>query len=274
MGQEFGFNPMQYDPQAALDVMPAGWYKAVVSATDLRQNADKTGIILELSWKIVDGPFAGRVVKKTYNRTNPSQQAVDISNRELTSIAGCMNLWNGVQNTDQLCNIPMQIKLTTKKDSDYNDVKGYKDINGNDPVKPGAGAAPMSTGAPYAAPAMPPPAAPAYQTPPPGAVQPLPPDLTAHWQRSPDGAWKLNPATNAWEPNSAPQPPAPPAPPAAPAAPETISAVRSLSLIGNSWPRTQLIAPQAPAPPAGAPPAAPPAWTPGATAPQPPVWKP
>jgi hypothetical protein len=52
-----------------------------------------------------------------------------------------MNLWQGTQNTDQMLGIPLQIRLTEKKESDYNDIKGYKTIDGNDPVKPGTGAA-------------------------------------------------------------------------------------------------------------------------------------
>ena len=52
----------------------------------------------------------------------------------------------------------------------------------------------------------------------PGAINPPPPPVNAGWQKSPDGAYHLNPATNGWEPIPA-APPPPPAPNGNPAAP-------------------------------------------------------
>lgn len=109
--------------------------------------------------------------------------------------------------------------------------------------------------APSAAPPPPPPA------PPPPAADPQ-----AGWQRSPDGAWALNPATNAWEPVRAAAPPPPPNPtppvsaptPGYPASTPTPNAPAPSSYPGSGnapYPSSGYGAP--PAPPPGNPVAAP-----------------
>ena len=65
---------------------------------------------------------------------------------------------------------------------------------------------------PAAASPPPPPPPPPGATPPPPPPPPPPADPRASWQRSPDGAHILNPATNAWEPFSSPPAPEVPAP--------------------------------------------------------------
>lgn len=267
IGQQFDFDPMQHDLQTALDKMPTGWYKAIASEAALKPTKDERGVKLEVKWKIIDGPYKDRTVIFNYNMRNDSAQAVEISQKQVATFCGCMGIWRKLSNTAEILNIPIQVKLKDKSDSDYNDVAGYKTVDGNDAVKPGAGAmfavptqAPGQV--PYAAPAAPP------------AAPPI--DPTASWQRSPDNAWKLNPATNAWEANTAPAPAPPPAPaaPPAPPAPAYAAAPAYAPPQQPGAPPAQYPA-QAPAPPA-APVAGPPAvWTPGqAGAPAAPVWKP
>lgn len=266
IGQQFDFDVMQHEMQTAMDKMPTGWYRAVASEAELKPTADEQGVGLEVKWKIIDGPFKDRVVKKWYNVRNASAKAVEIAQKEIATFCGCMGIWRKLQNTAEFLNQPIQIKLKDKSDSDYNDVSGYKTAEGQDPVKPGAGAVA------FAAPA---PAAPVYAMPaaPAAPPAPAPVDPSASWQRTPDGAWKLNPATNAWEANTAPAPP-PPAAPVAPPAPAYAAPAAYAPPQQPGAPPTQY-APLAAAPPA-APVAMPPAvWTPGAAgAPAAPVWKP
>jgi putative serine protease PepD len=112
----------------------------------------------------------------------------------------------------------LQILLTEPKDSDYNEVKGYRSINGEEADKIGQGAPvghqqqpPQGFGQPAPIQTTPYPQQPPYQ-------QPAPPAAPAE-QLSPDGAWKL--VNGAWVPNTPPPPAAPPAAPAwaAPASP-------------------------------------------------------
>jgi hypothetical protein len=129
MGQELIFNPMAYDLYKAADKMPVGWYRAQVVEANLKM-ADY-GMGLELHYEIIDGPFAKRKVKKHYNIRHTNPDTMKWACEEVASLQGCMNLWGGVVNTDQMLDIPIQIKLTDKKDSpEYNDVKGYKTIDG------------------------------------------------------------------------------------------------------------------------------------------------
>lgn len=257
MGQDFIFSPMAHEMQSALEKMPTAWYRAIAKEAELKPVKDNGGVGLEVTWKIIDGPHKDRVVKKWYN-VRLTNGDTTVSEKEIATFSGCMGLWNGISNTDQILNIPIQIRLTDKKDSpDYNDVKGYKTIDGNDPVKPGAGAQvmPMPGQPPMAQVAAPPP--------------PAAPAASDSWQRSPDNAWMLNPATNAWEANVPPAPPPPAAPPAPPAAPPPPGAGAPPYQPAAAYPPPQ----QPGAPPApGAP--APGVWQPGQATPAPAVWKP
>lgn len=266
VGQSIDFNPVQYDLQTAMEKMPAGWYKAVINAAAIEETAAKNGIYLKLEFKIIDGPFNGRKVYNNFNLKNPNQQTVEIAMKQLATLCGCINKWNRISNTDELLNIPLQIKLSDKGDSEYNDVKGYRDINGNDPVKPGAGAQPMAApvgGPPVAQLATPPPMPmpPAPLPPPP---QPPPPPAAAFppegWQQHPQSATHYYKGQDVKTEAELRAMFATPTPAAVPPPP---------------MPAPSFAAPPAYAPPQmpGAPPAAPAAaWTPGGA--PPPAWVP
>jgi hypothetical protein len=265
MGQTFEFNPMQFDVQTALDKMPIGWYKAVASKAELKETEAKDGIGLEVTWKVIDGPFKERVVKKWYNVRNPSALAVAIAQKEITSFCGSMGIWNSIQNTDQILNQPLQIKLTDKKDSDYNDVKGYKTINGDDPVKPGAGATSMAS-VPYAQVAAP-------ATPAAPAVDPMQTALQQGWQQHPGFAGHLYKGSEVKTDDEVrAMYAAPPAPPvAAPPVPPPVAAPPAYTppQQPGAAPAYPPVAPAAPATPAA--PGAPVTWQAGPPA-EP--WKP
>ena len=251
MGQAFNFNPMQYDVQTALEPLPTGWYSVIIAKAEVAETQAKDGFVLKTDFKVIDGPYKDRIVKRSFNLQNPSAQAVEIGQKQITTMCGCMNVWTGIQNTDQICNIPFQVRFVVN--GEYNDAKGFKTINGDDPVKPGTAAAAVATPGPVVA-------QPASAPPPPPAPAAPAPAVSDSWQRTPDGAWMLDPSSNSWVPNIPPAAPAPPQQAAPPPPP-----------VYNP--------PPAYAPPAqpGAAPAAaaaqPPTWTPNQMA-QPPVWRP
>lgn len=138
---QFAFNPQQFQPQTPQERAPRGWYPAVMFESDIEPTAAKDGFRLVTKFKIIDGPYKGKTISKGFNIDNPSPKAVEISLSEIKTICSCVGKFNPINDSQEMHNIPLQILLTEPKDSDYNDIKGYKTIDGLDATAAGQGAA-------------------------------------------------------------------------------------------------------------------------------------
>lgn len=247
---QFPFNPAQHEYRKTFEQLPAGWYPAVISGSEIVPTSKGDGFRLVLEYTIIDGAAKGRIVgKQGHNIQNPNPQTVEIAMSEIKTISACVGKYAPIQQSEELHNIPLQIRLIAAKDSDFNEVKGWKDINGNDPGKGGQGAPVQHQQQPpqgFAAP----PAQQPYGAPPP-QQQYAPPAQAQYAPPAP-----AQPPTYAQppQPQYAPQPPAPQGGAPAWAAPVAAPPAQQYAPAPQ-----QAAAPQAPA------------WTPGA-APQAPAW--
>lgn len=238
----FNFNANQVEPNAGLEPIPAGTYPVIITDSSTEENSGTAGSHIKLELTIQPGNnFAGRKLYTNLNVDNPNPDAVKIAYGTLSAICRVIGRMEITQ-TEQLHGVPFQVIVIVDKNG-YNNVKGIRDMQGNDPAKKGGvpnGGAQQTqqqqqpangyTQQPSNVTQMPAPGQGGYQSapatqgygaptpPPPGSQQqppPPPPDPSASWQRSPDNAYKLNPNTNAWEPNTPPaqQPPPPPSGP-------------------------------------------------------------
>lgn len=230
---QFPFNPQQFQLQTTLERLPRGWYPAVITSSEIVETSNKDGFRLKVEFQIIDGPYKGRKVQNGYNIQNNNAQTVEIAMKEIKTICTCVGIFAPINQTEELHNKPLQILLTEPKDSDYNAVKGYKDINGTDPDKIGAGGPPMghmqqppqgygqppqqAYAPPQAAPAYgAPQQQPAYGAPPPAAAPAWAPPPQQAQQQAPAPAYappqqQQAPAAPAWQPGpqaAAPQAPA------------------------------------------------------------------
>lgn len=135
----------QIQPQTALTPVPDGWYKVIIRKSNLKETAKKDGGYLELQNEVIEGPMTGRIIYWNLNLFNQSQQAVDIAYKQLSAIGHCLGIYN-VQDQNvpdafvpMLHNNPYFIWAITPTGSNLTNVKGCKDINGNDPGKQGQG---------------------------------------------------------------------------------------------------------------------------------------
>lgn len=155
----------QYQPLAALDPIPAGWYQAQISRSEIKPTKDNSGQgYVELEFTILaPQEFAGRKVYTNLNIYNNNPVASEIAYRALTSICYCIGVLS-IQDTQQLHGKPLQIKVTVSGQRQdpttgatyepRNEIKGYRDVNGNDPGKAGGPSYPsgQAAGPPAAAP--------------------------------------------------------------------------------------------------------------------------
>jgi len=110
--------------------LPAAWYTAEIIKSELKDTKDGTGKYLALSFKIVDGDHANRLVFTNLNLVNKSEVAVKIARADLKAICGACNIEGELEDSVDLHNIPMEIKLSLKPETAQwpakNEIKSFK----------------------------------------------------------------------------------------------------------------------------------------------------
>ena len=128
-----GFDATHVDPTVDFEHVPAGRYTAEITDSDMRDNNKGTGEYLWLEFAILDGPYAGRKLWAQLNLVNPSTQAVEIAQRELSAICHATGKLR-VHDSIELHGIPLMINVKTRNNPEYgpqNIIRGYKAIGGN-----------------------------------------------------------------------------------------------------------------------------------------------
>lgn len=131
MAELNGFDAEQHDPMEDFSVMPAGEYVAMAMDSEMRVTKLGTGEFLQITWEIIDGENQGRKLWSRLNLNNPNPTAVEIANRELSSICRAVNVLRP-KNSEQLHNLPLVLNVGIEKRKDNgelaNRVKGYSSV--------------------------------------------------------------------------------------------------------------------------------------------------
>lgn len=140
-------NPKELEE--SYDALPAGEYLAVIEKSDYVSTKAGTGMILRLTYQIIDGPLKGRKLFENLNLENPSTQAQQIAIRTLNSIGVATGVME-IEDSSLLHNIPMKINVKVKDDAVYGKGNLIKD---HLPAKDTAVAATPATAQAQSAPA-------------------------------------------------------------------------------------------------------------------------
>lgn len=152
----FSFNASTVQPQDSFSPIPAGDYIAQVTDSTLKPTKAGTGMILNLTWTILDGQFVNRKVFDRINVQNQNPEAEKIGQRQLSSICHATGVMQ-LNDTNQLHGRPCKITVKIRKDDNYgdsNEVKAYAAAAGSMPAAPAA-ATPWAQPAAAPAPAAP-----------------------------------------------------------------------------------------------------------------------
>ena len=146
---ENGFNAENVEPTRSFSPIPAGKYRAVITASEFKPTRAGNGRFLELTIEILDGEFKARRVWSRLNLENPSQQAKAIAQSELSAICRAVGVMNPRQ-TEELHDLPMIVGIKLKKRSDNgeltNEVAGFGAVeNYTPPENKPSDSAPWST---------------------------------------------------------------------------------------------------------------------------------
>lgn len=118
-----------------LEALPAGFYVATIVSSEMKPTKDGAGAFLELGFQIAEPAFAAnRKVIGRLNLRNSNATAQEIAYKDLSAICHAVGVMQ-VQDSAQLHNIPMKIKLKVRAASgDYeasNEIAAYRPMSEN-----------------------------------------------------------------------------------------------------------------------------------------------
>lgn len=147
------FDPSTVDISDNYEPLPPGEYTVEVIDTDVRQTKAGTGEYISLTMRVVDGEFENRRIYSNINHINPNPKAQAIGDKQKAQICYALNITEGLSDTLQLHNIPMNVLVVIEEGSNgygpRNSVKAFKPVDGVPHVAPAAQAQ-ASSGKPSA----------------------------------------------------------------------------------------------------------------------------
>lgn len=130
--------PSVFVPEETEDMefkpLNAGWYPAELVKSELKTTKDKKGKYLSFQFKVTedanDESSEGRFVFTNLNIVNANETAVKIAHSDLKAICEAVGHEGELEDTVDLHNIPLMIKVSYKPETpDWpakNEIKGYK----------------------------------------------------------------------------------------------------------------------------------------------------
>ena len=124
-----GFNANNVDPTADFDPIPAGKYLAVITDSEMKPTKSGSGHYLEFTFQVIEeGPHKGRRLWSRLNLVNPSAQAVEIAQAELSAVCRVVGHMQPVDSSE-LHDVPLVVIVGHKTRSDtgeiVNEIRSY-----------------------------------------------------------------------------------------------------------------------------------------------------
>jgi hypothetical protein len=133
---DLNFDPSAIEPDRPIEPLPPGPYAVVVTNTSLRETKSGSGTYLEIEMEVVEGDHKGKRIWDRLNLRNPSDTAVEIGMRRLSSICRILGL-ERLPNSELLHGKTLVATVAHRdRDGRVNvDVKGYAASKGAAPAK-------------------------------------------------------------------------------------------------------------------------------------------
>jgi hypothetical protein len=110
-----------------------GWFEAELTKSELKTTKDKKGKYLSFCFKILEGDHEGRMIWTNLNIVNKNETAVKIAQGDLKAICEGVGFEGELEDTEDLHNIPLAIKVSYKDETSQwpakNEIKGYKSLD-------------------------------------------------------------------------------------------------------------------------------------------------
>lgn len=123
-----GFDANQVEPTGDFEPIPAGTYVAVITDSEMKPTKAGTGSLLQLTFQVIEGDYANRLLWARLNLDNPNATAVQIARADLSAICRAVGVM-APKDSVELHNLPLVIHVRCKKRTDtgelVNEIKGY-----------------------------------------------------------------------------------------------------------------------------------------------------
>jgi hypothetical protein len=131
----YNFDASTIEPSSSYDPIPAGWYQAIISSSEMKPTRDGYGEYLSLTLQVIEGQYANRLVFARLNLKNANDKAVDIARKDLAAICRAVGIMSP-QASEELHDKPLMIKVKVRAaQGEYeasNEINGYKGVDGAD----------------------------------------------------------------------------------------------------------------------------------------------
>lgn len=151
----FSFNASGIQLDTPRQPVPDGTYVARIIESEIKLLKSGNGEGLSLVYEIIEGPYATRRIWQNLNVRHTSQNAQVMAQQQLAGICHAVGMPNGFNETHELHNKPLKIRVKIRKDDHYGD---KNEISGTSSIgQPAIPAVPVGTQQPAAnaAPAAP-----------------------------------------------------------------------------------------------------------------------
>jgi len=133
------FNADTVEPSSGFEVIPIGDYKAVVTASEMKDTKKGNGKYLQLTYDILEGKYKGRKLFDRLNLKNSNQKTVEIAQRDLSALCRAVGVMHP-HDSGELHNKPFIISViiqdpTAAYPNPSNAIKNRKSINGGNTLK-------------------------------------------------------------------------------------------------------------------------------------------
>lgn len=108
------FNTDDHEEMKGFEPLPIGVYTVAIIKSEMNDTKAGDGKYLSLQFKVLEGEHAKRYVFTNLNLINPSQEAVEIAQRELKSICVACGIEGELEDSVDLHDIPLGLKLGIK----------------------------------------------------------------------------------------------------------------------------------------------------------------
>ncbi len=135
--QDYSFNAEEVEPStSSFDPIPAGWYPAIISSSEMKPTKDGYGEYLALTFQIIEGECENRLIFARLNLKNANEKAVAIARQDLAAICRSTGIMQP-KDSQEFHDIPLMVKVKIRPAKDgyeaSNDICGYKSY-GDAPV--------------------------------------------------------------------------------------------------------------------------------------------
>ena len=113
------------DTSNNFELIPEGWYQAVITNSDEDSNSKGNGRFIMLEFTIGAGQYSGKTVRTWINYMHDSAKAQEIGLKQLAKLMEVVRVASPLKDTAQLHGKSLEIQISI--DGTYNRVEGFRE---------------------------------------------------------------------------------------------------------------------------------------------------